>query len=111
MKKRAFLLFMLIMLLLVAVACSKSAANPLVGGLWTSDQTGISLEFKKDGTLHYIQAGDLMVDGWLEYEIQGNQILITYEPGNTETWPFSIQGDELTITWASGHSSLHKRVR
>ncbi|HWP98661.1 MAG TPA: hypothetical protein VN426_17595 [Syntrophomonadaceae bacterium] len=110
MKKRAILIPVLIMLLLSMAACSSATTQPLVGGMWTSDTTGISLEFKKDGVLHYIQAGDQMADNWLKYEIQGNKIVIIYEPGNTETLPFSLNGDELTITWTSGNSCVLKRI-
>jgi hypothetical protein len=77
--------------------------------MWTDEQSGISLEFTGDGKLHYIQAGDLLSDLWLTYEIKGDELIVTYEPGKTERLKFSLENEELTITWENGNSSVHRR--
>jgi hypothetical protein len=59
--------------------------------MWTDEQSGISLEFTGDGKLHYIQAGDLLSDLWLTYEIKDDEIIVTYEPGKTERLKFSLE--------------------
>jgi len=110
MVKRAWWFLLIIVCLLLCGACSGQDGNPLVGGMWTDQDTGISLEFKSDGKLHYIQSGDMLYDLWLGYEIKGDKIIVTYEPGTTEDLPFSINGEELTVTWESGNSSKLRRA-
>ncbi|NPV93049.1 MAG: hypothetical protein HPY50_19965 [Firmicutes bacterium] len=87
-----------------------NSSTSLVGGMWTDRDTGISMEFKADGTLHYIQAGNIMSELWLGYKIKDDKIIITYEPGKTETLPFSLQGDVLTVKWETGNSSTLRRA-
>jgi hypothetical protein len=89
-------------------ACAPSAADPgvtpnstkiPVPSQWSDSYTGIFLDFAEDGTLHYIQN---RAELCLPCEILDDSFIVSYDPVNREEIAYTLEGDNLTVTWADG---------
>ena len=90
------------------VESGNNSSNPAIVGKWKYDHPSLGdsfvYTFNSDGTGNYTASGDFT------YEINGNNIAITYNAsGATFETEFEINGDTLNVKDSAGNDTIYKK--